>query len=141
MMTTSTTTISLKHGSVNVAYNSHLPISTTSCLLHRPNVVTVTFRVLEKKNMDSYEEKMSQPPEPKCTRGHPPGECYCTETNEDEAMDHEHEYLSDCCGAPESRTLAGFCRQCRNHAVFTCDCGESQLSRHDTARQSEPRHR
>ena len=52
-------------------------------------------------------------------------------------MEHEHEYLSDCCVALESRTLAGFCRQCRNHAVFTCGCGDSLLSRHDTARHKQ----
>ena len=87
--------------------------------------------------MDGWEELNSQPHEVNrcqicgvtdCCPGHTEHEY------EEREMDHEHEYLSDCCGALESRTLAGFCRQCRNHSVFTCDCGESQLSRHDTAR-------
>lgn len=29
--------------------------------------------------MDSFEERMSQPPEPKCERGCCPGACYCEE--------------------------------------------------------------
>ena len=83
-----------------------------------------------------YDERHAQPPLPPCTRGCFPGACFCAEQDEEEAMDHDHEYLSDCCGAPESRTLAGFCQQCHNHAVFTCDCGESRLSRHDIARHN-----
>lgn len=44
---------------------------------------------------------------------------------------HEHEFLSGCCGAPESGVFAGFCAKCRDHAVFECECGASRLSRHD----------
>ena len=35
--------------------------------------------------MDSWEEKHSQPPEPRCTRGCLPGMCWCPEQDEAEA--------------------------------------------------------
>jgi hypothetical protein len=43
---------------------------------------------------------------------------------------HDHEYLSECCGAPEG--LSGLCPQCRDHSCFSCECGMTRLSKHDT---------
>lgn len=52
-------------------------------------------------------------------------------SQEETAMDHDHEFLSECCGASESSAFAGFCSQCKDHTVFTCECGAERLSRHD----------
>ena len=38
--------------------------------------------------------------------------------------EHEHEYLSQCCGKAMHSDVEGMCAQCRDWTGFECECGE-----------------
>lgn len=38
--------------------------------------------------------------------------------------EHEHEWLSVCCGAKEAESVEGMCGRCRDWTGFDCECGK-----------------
>lgn len=54
-------------------------------------------------------------------------------------MEHEHEFLSLCCGAPEHASAASFCARCRDHNTFECVCGATRMDRHSPINEAVER--
>ena len=49
----------------------------------------------------------------------------------DGLLDHEHEFLSYCCGQPEMGAFPSLCSACHDHNGFECECGCWRMSRED----------
>ena len=41
--------------------------------------------------------------------------------------DHEHEFLSQCCGASFASEVPGMCARCHEWTGFECECGKEYV--------------